>query len=90
MDRNLRNAMPTVAALAAALSPAAAHAHPGLHEGETGGLVHAVTQPDHLLALLLVIATILWAPRLLRRAATVLRHRTPSPTRVAATTEAGR
>jgi hypothetical protein len=51
----------------------AAHAHPGPHEGDTTGLLHAVTQPDHLLALLLLGAGIVWTPRVVRRAATHFR-----------------
>jgi hydrogenase/urease accessory protein HupE len=49
------------------LAPTIAHAHPGPHEGETAGLLHAVTEPDHLLALLLIGAAVLWAPRVAKR-----------------------
>jgi hydrogenase/urease accessory protein HupE len=75
MSRNLKSSTAATAALGAALLPAAAHAHPGPHEGGAGGLLHAVTQPDHLLALLLIGAAVLWAPRVARRAATLFRRR---------------
>jgi hydrogenase/urease accessory protein HupE len=73
----------------AVLLPAAAHAHPGLHEGDAAGLPHALTQADHLLALLLIGAAALWAPRVIRAAATRFHRRRHAAASVALTT-AGR
>ena len=67
--------------LALALTPATVMAHPGPHEGETAGLLHAVTRPDHLLVLLVIVAGIIWAPRLFRRLAGEKWRRAASPGR---------
>jgi len=62
-------------ALAALAVPAAASAHPGPHEGDAGagGVLHAVTQADHLIALLGIVAVAAWLPTLLRGATRWLR-----------------
>ena len=87
MAKSLRKSFATAAALSASWSTAT-YAHPGPHEGETGGLLHAVTQPDHLLALLLIAAAALWAPRLFRAAAAMRRRRAPAPVRIIGTMDA--
>jgi hydrogenase/urease accessory protein HupE len=74
MEWTVKTWLATLAALGAALLPTIAHAHPGPHEGETAGLLHAVTEPDHLLALLLIGAGVLWAPRMARRVVTPFRR----------------
>jgi hydrogenase/urease accessory protein HupE len=85
MGWSVKTSVTTVAALGAALVPTIAHAHPGPHESDTAGLLHAVTEPDHLLALLLIGAAVLWAPRVAQRVVTHVRRRSraaaaPGPT----------
>jgi len=79
MNRGTRRIAATVA-VGAAWAPGIAHAHLGPHEGDVGPL-HAVTQLDHLLALLLIGAAVLWAPRFFRRVAALVRRikLVPSP-----------
>jgi hydrogenase/urease accessory protein HupE len=49
------NAIRTLTAAGLTLLPAAAMAHPGTHPDDLGwDLVHAFTQPDHLLAMAFV------------------------------------
>ena len=74
MNRGTRRIAATVA-VGAAWVPGIAHAHLGPHEGDTAGLLHAMTQPDHLLGLLLIGAAVLWAPRLFRRGAALVRRK---------------
>ena len=44
MRWNLKASVVTGVALGALLAPMAAHAHPGPHEGDTTGLLHAVAR----------------------------------------------
>ena len=75
MNRGTRRIAAT-AAVGAAWIPGTAHAHLGPHQGDTAGLLHAMTQPDHLLALMLIGAAVLWAPRFFRRVAALVRCKT--------------
>ena len=83
----VKTSVASAAALAAVFVPATAHAHPGPHEGDAAGLLHAVTQPDHLLALLMIGAAVLWAARLVGRVRTLLTRRTAAARRVVETTD---
>ena len=74
MNRGTRRIAATVA-VGVAWMPGIAHAHLGPHEGDTAGPVHAVTQPDHLLTLLLIGAAVLWVPRFFRRVAALVRRK---------------
>ena len=65
----------TLATIASGCLPAPLLAHPGAHEGGAAGLIHAVTEPDHLLALLAIGAAAMWAFWLFRYAGIILRRR---------------
>lgn len=64
-----------VAALSALVAPATVVAHAGDHEGGAVALVHALTEPDHLLAFLAIIAGLVLAPRAVRRLAASAKRR---------------
>ena len=74
MNRGTRRIAAT-AGVGAAWIPGTAHAHLGPHQGDTAGLLHTMTQPDHLLALMLIGAAVLWAPRFFRRVAALARRK---------------
>ena len=54
------------ATLSALVAPTVAVAHAGKHEGGAGALVHVLSEPDHLLALLAILAGFVLASRAVR------------------------